>query len=63
VTLAYDGAAWSTTDTGEVDVTFRGRDSDLVLFALGRGSVADRHLEVDGDLSRADDFRAHVPGL
>lgn len=63
MSLAYDGAAWSTGDTAEPDVTVRGPDSDLALFALGRGSIAERHLEVDGDLNRADDFRVHVPGL
>lgn len=63
--LAFDGTTWSTSRTGgeDADVTFRGRDSDLVLFALGRGSTADRRLEVDGDLSRAERFREHVPGI
>ena len=65
VTLAYDGTTWSTEAGGgaEADVTFRGRDSDLVLFALGRGSIDERRLEVDGDLSRAERFREHVPGI
>lgn len=63
VTLGYDGTAWATGGDGPADATFRGRDSDLVLFALGRGSIADRRLEVDGDLSRAERFRAHVPGI
>lgn len=65
VALGFDGTAWSTSGAGaeDADVTFRGRDSDLVLYALGRGSIDDRRLEVDGDVSRAEDFRGHVPGI
>lgn len=64
VRLAFVGDEWTTADAdAEPDVTFRGKDSDLVLFALGRGTIAERRLDVEGDLTLAERFRAHVPGI
>lgn len=62
LTLAHDGAAWSTVPT-TADVRFTGAGHDLVLYLLGRGDVDERRLEVAGDVTRATAFRSFVPGL
>jgi uncharacterized protein (TIGR03083 family) len=66
VRFRHDGTAWSTAapdGDGDPAVTFTGSGSDLCLFLLGRGSIEERRLEVDGDLSAAARFRQLVPGM
>jgi uncharacterized protein (TIGR03083 family) len=64
LTLAFAGDAWTVAgDTGTPAVTLAGADSDLCLFALGRGTIDERRLHVDGDPEAAARFRDHFPGI
>jgi uncharacterized protein (TIGR03083 family) len=64
VRFRHDGTSWSTAPADSAAaVTFRGSGSDLCLYLLGRGSVEERRLQVDGDLSAAARFRGIVPGM